>query len=369
MEEILLKHKRVSAISEESAVTPRNILQIMSARADVERADVERADVERADAERVDSAVTTYNTIANTDTIDHTVTAANTANNTARVHTDTLVFEGGGVLGSAYIGALEVLHNSGILSEFKNFGGTSAGAIFAGLLAIGADLPYIKSQWKGVDFRRFIDYGSLIGATYRLFRYYGAASGDYFVQWYGDLVEELTGLRDITLEEVNAQYGGRLVITTVNMTERKLRYLDYISDPKLPLVLAVRMSVSISFMLVPVLYEDCIYVDGGLLDNFPVRAFPDNDILGLMLVTDAEYNGQNKPITGLASFTMAHLEILLNNPQKIHVSNDIWDRVIKINVGHHKSTDFNISESDKERLVERGRKFVEEYIAQHIFEG
>ncbi len=42
-----------------------------------------------------------------------------------------LVFEGGGVKGSAYIGAIRALNEEGILPEIQRFGGTSAGAITA----------------------------------------------------------------------------------------------------------------------------------------------------------------------------------------------------------------------------------------------
>jgi len=48
-----------------------------------------------------------------------------------------LVFEGGGVKGIAYVGAMEVLEEKGILGDVRRVGGTSAGAINAVLLAAG----------------------------------------------------------------------------------------------------------------------------------------------------------------------------------------------------------------------------------------
>ena len=46
-----------------------------------------------------------------------------------------LVFEGGGVKGVAYVGALNELHKRGILDSIERVGGTSAGAINAVLLS------------------------------------------------------------------------------------------------------------------------------------------------------------------------------------------------------------------------------------------
>ena len=47
-----------------------------------------------------------------------------------------LVFEGGGVKGIAYVGALRELKKRGILPMIQRAGGTSAGAINAVLLAL-----------------------------------------------------------------------------------------------------------------------------------------------------------------------------------------------------------------------------------------
>ena len=44
-----------------------------------------------------------------------------------------LVFEGGGVKGIAYAGAMKVLEKKGILKNIVRVGGTSAGAINVGL--------------------------------------------------------------------------------------------------------------------------------------------------------------------------------------------------------------------------------------------
>ena len=56
-------------------------------------------------------------------------------------HFRNLVFEGGGVKGIAYLGALDVLGSKGILEAIERIGGTSAGAINAVLLGLGFIYP------------------------------------------------------------------------------------------------------------------------------------------------------------------------------------------------------------------------------------
>ncbi len=50
---------------------------------------------------------------------------------------ENLVFEGGGVKGLAFCGALEVLEEKDVMKNIKRLVGSSAGAITAGLLACG----------------------------------------------------------------------------------------------------------------------------------------------------------------------------------------------------------------------------------------
>eukprot|EP00058_Branchiostoma_floridae_P013306 XP_002598794.1 hypothetical protein BRAFLDRAFT_74527 [Branchiostoma floridae] len=50
---------------------------------------------------------------------------------------ENMVMEGGGAKGIAYIGAVKVLEDAGIMKNIKRFAGTSAGAITAGFVAAG----------------------------------------------------------------------------------------------------------------------------------------------------------------------------------------------------------------------------------------
>ncbi|HXK95582.1 MAG TPA: patatin-like phospholipase family protein, partial [bacterium] len=86
-----------------------------------------------------------------------------------------LVFEGGGVKGIAYAGALEFLDQKGdILPEIRRVAGTSAGAITAAILALGARSQEIKEIVGGTDFRKFMDDSfGLVRDTRRLLNSYG----------------------------------------------------------------------------------------------------------------------------------------------------------------------------------------------------
>ena len=77
-------------------------------------------------------------------------------------HFRNLVFEGGGVKGIAYVGAMQILEEKGILTDIQRVGGTSVGAINALLFALGYDNNEQRNiMWK-LNFNNFLDASWLI---------------------------------------------------------------------------------------------------------------------------------------------------------------------------------------------------------------
>ena len=77
-----------------------------------------------------------------------------------------LVFEGGGVKGIAYGGALEALDKKGVLSNITRVAGTSAGAINATLLALDYSSAEVSKIIAETDFKKFGDVMVDGGVTY-----------------------------------------------------------------------------------------------------------------------------------------------------------------------------------------------------------
>lgn len=288
-----------------------------------------------------------------------------------------LVLEGGGVLGTAYIGALEELARQcdpgtgkDYLSGIINYSAASVGTIFAGALACGASLAYIREIGLGMDFSKFLDYGNKFKAIYNVLWYNGACNGDYFCDWYGKIINVLTGDSNITLGEIHRKFGGRLVISVLNITRRCVQYLDWKSHPSIPLVIAVRMAIGIAGIFVPVEYNYELYCDAGEIENYPIGVFhydtPTGDIInektiGLMLFSDEDDRKEYPPITGLYTYIVAHLETIWRVPQKMYMDEQDWARTIKIPTGSTSSINFAITPAEINILIENGRDAVRNY--------
>src|SRR4051794_32679555 len=115
-----------------------------------------------------------------------------------------LIFEGGGVKGIGFVGALQVLEENRILENIKRFGGTSAGAITALILGLGYTISELEDILSVLDLREFKD--DTIGPIrdiVRLSHGYGWYKGEHFENWIEDIVEEKTGDRNSTFKDIH----------------------------------------------------------------------------------------------------------------------------------------------------------------------
>ena len=102
-------------------------------------------------------------------------------------------------------------------------------------------------------------------------------------------VEARCGDADITLAEVKKRYNKRLIIAVTELNTGSERYLTPETDPDMPIRIAVRMSMGVPGLMEPLRTAGAkggshVYVDGGMCNDFPLNALPDDGHrLGLMI--------------------------------------------------------------------------------------
>jgi hypothetical protein len=130
-----------------------------------------------------------------------------------------LVFEGGGVKGIAYIGAMQVLAQRDALDGILRVGGTSAGAINALIYALGYDVRAQRDILDATEFRKFMD-GSfgVIRDLNRLRTEFGWYRGDFFATWLGRLVKERLGDARATFRDLKDAGSPDLHVIGTNLS-------------------------------------------------------------------------------------------------------------------------------------------------------
>lgn len=293
-----------------------------------------------------------------------------------------LVFSGGGIKGIAYCGALNILEKKHMLRnndgshKIVGFAGTSAGSIIAALLAVGYKPCEIKKIMKKMEMRDLVDDKvGILRDGIHLIGNYGTAPGNYVLDFMGELIEAKTGDKDYTIDQLYAKDGIKLVTvgTNVNMCASKYFYPN--DGSGISIRKAVRISMSIPYLFEPVLHDGDYYVDGGMLDNFPLHVFDgeypgdirarsglcaqNSRVLGLQILTDdgADEGGtlnKREDIDNLLQFSFALIKTFMVENDRRMLTPANQKRTVRIITPEYSTSNFAITKDDKKILMERG---------------
>ena len=289
-----------------------------------------------------------------------------------------LVFEGGGVRGIAYGGALEALAKAAVLPNIQGAAGTSAGAITACLVALKYSAIEISKIIANMDLASFEDKVR----EFRRLKDFGLYEGQVFLEWLSDLIANSpvgAGKPDLTFEELLSRKGLELKVYATDLFTRSLKEFSPSTTPTVPIAEAVRASMSI-----PIYFDawrfsnnnpdDHFYVDGGVLYNYPIGAFDDlkngqvnTETLGFQLD-----NLSGVPIYqpfdygDLGKYTKSLLDTLMYT-QSVALTKSAADIARTINIDHLGvgATAFEIDTTTKNKLIQSGWDSTLAFLQQH----
>ncbi|MFT4597958.1 MAG: NTE family protein [Bacteroidia bacterium] len=206
---------------------------------------------------------------------------------------ENLVFKGGGVLGIAYAGAIEALEKQGILSQVKRTAGTSAGAVAAALISLGYSSKEIVEVLGDTNFKKFQDDLNPLKLTTK----YGLYRGEKLLTWLQEIIEQKTGNKHLTFAELEELGYKTLKVFASDLNTATLTEFSLEKTPDVKIAESIRASMSIPLFFDAWKFPDekpnnHIYVDGGVLYNYPITAFEDLDkTLGFFLDINEEDDG------------------------------------------------------------------------------
>lgn len=313
-----------------------------------------------------------------------------------------LVFEGGGVKGIAYAGAIEVLEKQNVIGDIRRVAGTSAGAITAALVAMGADSAAIAKIVGGTKFREFMDdsFGVLRDMN-RLLHEYGWYKGDAFSGWMQKQVYALGGDPNLTFADLkslastpNSRFKELFIVGT-NLTLQMPMIYSAETTPDFLVWEAARISMSIPLFFAAVKTNPMnqIMVDGGVTWNYPLDLFDDlkfqpaqdaiviptytryddqhiynRETLGFRVDTfdeiQAEKDSWNLPpakIDDFFDYLKALVGFMNEMANKLHLHTNDWHRTVAIDAAGVGATEFDLSDDKVKTLIENGRAFTKKY--------
>lgn len=271
-----------------------------------------------------------------------------------------LVLSGGSVKAIAHIGAIKKLIDEKLidLKKLKAVAGSSAGVLLGALIVMGFSIDEIWDFILNLDFKKLIKPEFLL-----FFKCGGIESGDTIRNLFEEILTKKTGIKQINFKQLYDITHIHFIVTASNLTEKKEIYYDYINTPDFVVSMAIRISISLPGLFVPVVIDNNTYIDGGVLNNYPMNLFQDklDDTIGILICND--YTTKYKYIE---EYIIATMNLFayghFRETQEKYQYNTVLIKQLPDNVF---SFNFDINNKTKFELYKCGLISAEEFVSSH----
>ena len=292
---------------------------------------------------------------------------------------NTLVISGGGVKGISYIGVLKYLDELKLkrtqLESKKDFVEdecdipkfnikqircVSAGSIISLLYIIGYSYDELIDEILSKDLSDLKDL-----RIKNFLEKYGFDSGKRIMTWIEGLIIKKGYSKDITFRQIFEKFKIQYQVVTTNLNKYETVIFDNISNPNLKVTKAIRMSIGVPFIFSVEKYNNEIYVDGGLINNYPIKEFDNklDNVLGLKLVTRGEFHKMDENIDSFYSYLGNLMTCyMVQKERETTLSYKYRDHTIGIEAQKITgSINFSLTKDDKLHLIDLGYLAAKKY--------
>lgn len=304
-----------------------------------------------------------------------------------------IIFEGAGIRGIAYCGALQKMEEKNWLRNVQRVGGTSAGAVTALTVALGYSSEEIRQLITSTAFKKLNDGKFLfLGGINRMNKYFGWYRNKKTDEWLGNMIRAKTGNPDITFRQLKDGNFKELYVTGTCLNKQQLIIFSHETYPDMKIRDAVRISMSI-----PLYFEASfidqqgnvfyhpkdkkgldVFVDGGITGNFPIRMFDstrytdknqspnqfiiNKETIGVRIDSDEQISKDLNDDTGLAPLQVNSLKeymsafyiLVIENLNRQALTKEDWLRTISISSGNIKPGIRKMKKEEIDLLINNG---------------
>lgn len=267
-------------------------------------------------------------------------------------HYENLVLKGGGIKGFAYIGAFKALNDLNKLKHIKKVIGTSAGSMFALLIAckftndeIAECVSKFFSEITQLD-------ESIFSEGMNLIKKNGIHDNTNIYNSINQILFDKFGIENMTMKQLFEKTDIELTVVGTCLSTHRCVYFNHVTYPDIEIAKSIQISTAIPIFFTEVIWNDLTWADGGIVENFPIRFYDEykSDLtLGLYLQSSDikkiyETDTLLSLLEGIEETQLEHTEY-----ESMH---DLKHRnIISIDTGTISAINFKISNDDKNFLI------------------
>lgn len=257
---------------------------------------------------------------------------------------DTLVIAGGGLKGFAMVSSIKQLLNFKIikLKNIKNYYGTSVGSIISTLLAIGYSIDELLTFIDKFNFEKLSDDIDIDN----LFTDFGISTGKNIMTVLQFLFNEKIKKNDISFIELYNLKNITLNIIATNITDMIEEVFNHNTYPDMSIMTAIRMSIAVPIIFTPVLFNNKLYLDGGLVNNFPINHVKTDKFIGI--TTNFKNKSNND---SLMNFIFNFINITIKTINLKNITKFNKDNIIFIENNNIDTAEISLNEGNKNKLL------------------
>jgi len=275
-----------------------------------------------------------------------------------------IVLSGGGIRGLSYVGVFLELEERGLLKHVKEIIGVSCGALFGFAYIIGYTPNELLEFVVNFDFSLIqnIEPDTALEFLYQ----YGIDDKIQLKKLLYSLLKNKG--YDIYITFINlynkTNYIFRCYATNLNICI--LEEFSYIKTPDVIVVDALLASMCIPGYFIPSIINGIMYVDGGLINNFPIDLIPINDLKDTFGFTFSEDHTNVKTIETIEQF-FYQVYACLYIPYKQEMLKILKHRIFIIKCGDYPMWNFNAPKEQRLNLINLGKEAVRDYFNLNTF--
>ena len=264
-----------------------------------------------------------------------------------------LVLAGAQVKGISYIGVYKALLDLNLIHTLKNVCGVSSGSLVAFLICIELDYDTCENIiYKILTYENLKTFKT--SEIFNITNKYGLESGENIKKILYHLLEKQTGKRNCTFKELYEIYPSKkLIILGANITTGECEYFSVDTTPDMEVCDAIRISISVPFIFTGVTYNNMVYGDGGLINNFPVDYF--NNDIDNTIACCVSFLGDYTDISSFPTYISRVFSMMCNYGQDLLY--DMYsDNIINIIIPYVTIIESLTNNDYKKKIIEIGYK-------------
>lgn len=267
-----------------------------------------------------------------------------------------LVLSGGSVRGIAHIGAIRKLVDEKLvdLEKLDSIAGVSVGALMALLISLRFSIEEIWDFILSIDLKRMVN-----PDIFMLVQKCGVDTGQIIYKLCEEILTKRTGIAHITFKQLYELTNIHTIIIGSCLTTKEVVYFDYRNTPNFRVSVAARISISMPGYFTPVVIGEKKYIDGAILNNYPMNLFKDKmeETVGIIINGDYDTNYRCPE-----EYFVAVVNLFLHNYYK-RVRKKYKNNTIFVNnVKNVSIFDFDLDLETKKKLYQCGVEAAEDFI-------